>query len=177
MKYIKFTIVIAILLSAITGFGQERFPDSWVGDYKGDLKIFGLDSVSMHVNMKLNIHKKRDSVYQWKLTYEMNGNVDERDYELHIKDVDKGHYVIDELNSILIDGYYRSGNFSSIFEVMNSFIVTAYTKVEGGLQFEIIAGSSKSPVVTGNQKHNGQDIPEVKSYAVPGRQRAFLKKY
>ena len=130
----------------------------------------------MHVNMKLNIHKKTDSIFPWKIAYAMDGNVDVRDYELHVKNFESGHFTVDELNSIKIDGYYRTGNFSSIFEVSNSIIVITYSKVEEGLLFEIVAGSSKNPLITGNQKHNNQDIPEVKSFAVSGRQRAVLIK-
>lgn len=176
MKHIKRFIGIAVLFCGIIGSAQERFPSSWEGDYEGELQIFGVDSIRMRANMKLNIHKKSDSIFQWKITYEMNGDADVRDYELHVKDVDKGHYVIDELNTILIDGYYRTGNFTSIFEVMNSLIVSEYTKVENGLLFEIVAGSNNSPIITGNQKHNGEDIPEVKSFAASGRQRALLIK-
>lgn len=176
MKHSKIWVGIVLLLCTSISAAQDRFPDSWTGDYEGELQIFGLDSISMRATMKLNILKKKDSVYQWKITYEMNGNADVRDYELHIEDVQKGLYIIDELNTILIDGYYRSGYFSSIFEVMNSVIVSSYSKVEEGILFEIIAGNIKSPRISGNEKFNNEDIPEVKSYAVPGRQKALLYK-
>lgn len=155
---------------------QESFPSSWEGKYEGELSIYGVDSIQMQLAMKLSILKKSDSIYQWKMTYIFDGKEDIRDYELHIKDERKGHFVIDEKNTIVIDGYYRTGIFTSFFSVNDSFIISTYTELENDLQFEIIAVSGKNPLITGNQEYLGKQIPEVKSYLVNGRQKAILKR-
>lgn len=164
------------LFLSITTFAQNDFPESWVGNYEGELEIYGKSDVRMLVNMKLEIQPKTDSLFTWHLIYEMDGKADKRMYELKVLDRDKGHYVIDEKNTILIDGYYHLDRFSSLFEVMGSYILTSYTKEEDALIFEIVAGSMKNPRVTGNQEHEGNQIPEVKTYSVNGRQKAILKK-
>jgi hypothetical protein len=169
-------LFVFLVFSSFISFSQNDFPDSWVGNYKGELEIYGKNDVRMLVNMQLEIQPKTDSLFTWYMIYEMNGNPDKRMYELKILDKDKGHYLIDEKNTILIDGYYHLNRFTSMFEVMGSYIVTTYTMENEALVFEIIAGSMKAPRVTGNQEHEGNDIPEVKTYSVNGRQKAVLYK-
>ena len=61
-----------------------------------------------------------------------------------------------------------------ISEVMDSFIISTYTKTNDEIIFEIIAANGKKPTITGNTKLKDEDIPEVKSYLVNGRQKAIL---
>lgn len=129
----------------------------------------------MKLVMKLNIAKKTDSIYQQKITYDFKGEKDIRDYELVLVDIDRGVYQIDEKNTIVIDSYYKTGIFTSFFEVMNSYIISTYTKKKDSIIFEIIAANGKKLNITGNSKFNEEDIPEVKSYLVNGRQKAILK--
>ena len=157
---------------------QPSFPESWVGKYKGDLMIYGVDSVRMKVDMKLEILKTaKDSIYDWTLIYDMNGKNDVRAYSLKVVDHQKGHYQIDERNSIIIDGYLHNNNvFTSFFKVSNSYIIATYTKKEDSLFFEIIAGDGEAVTITGNTKQGEEEIPEVISYLVNGRQKAVLNK-
>ena len=173
---IRAVIFTILVVTSINSYAQNGFPDSWVGNYAGALEIFGKNDVRMQVNMKLEIQPKTDSLYTWHLIYEMNGNADKRMYELKVIDKEEGHYLIDEKNTILIDGYYHLDRFTSMFEVMGSYIVTSYTKKVDTLIFEIIAGSMKEPRISGGQEFEGNKIPEVKAYLVNGRQKAVLKK-
>ena len=175
MKSIAIFIGFLFLLST-EGYTQNSFPKSWEGNYKGELKIFGVDSVKMNLTMKLDIARKTDSIYQWKITYDYNGKADIRDYELVLVDQKKGIYKIDEKNSIVIDSYYKMEIFTSFFEVMNSFIISTYSKNSDGILFEIIAANGENPTITGDSKFDNEDIPEVKSYVVKGRQKAILLK-
>ncbi len=140
------------------------------------MQIFGVDSVRMKLAMKLDITQKTASIYQWKITYDFKGKEDIRDYELVLVDKAKGIYKIDEKNTIVIDSYYKTDIFISFFEVMDSFIISTYTKTNDGIIFEIIAANGKKSTVTGNSKFKDEDIPEVKSYLVNGRKKAILKK-
>jgi len=176
MKCISKSITIVFFFLSLNLVAQESFPSTWEGNYKGELQIFGVDSIRMKLTMKLNIAKKTDSIYQWKITYDFKGKEDIRDYELVLVDNAKGIYKIDEKNSIVIDSYYKTGIFTSFFEVMDSFIISTYTKSEAAIIFEIIAANGKNPSLTGSTKFNEEDIPEVKSYLVNGRQKAVLKK-
>lgn len=157
-------------------FKKENFPKDWVGNYKGDLQIYSVDSIGMTATMKLAITKKTDSLYSWKVTYDFKGKEDIRAYELQVIDTKKGHYIIDEKNSIKIDAFYRNKIFTSFFKVMNSFIVATYTKEKDTIIFEIISASDKKTTITGNTTFNKEEIPEVTTFFVNGRQKAVLIK-
>lgn len=173
------TLILVIVVSFISlvVYSQEQFPNSWVGDYEGNLEIYAVDSIGMQVKMKLGIHPiEKDSVYRWTITYDFRGKEDVRSYELKVVDAEKGHYQIDEKNSIVIDSYYRYDIFTSYFEVNNSIVISSHRKEGDSIEFEIIASNNEAVSSTGNTKVNEEDIPEVISYPVTGRQRCILTK-
>ena len=172
---VKLCLVFLLLSSNL--FSQTVFPKSWEGNYKGELQIFGVDSVRMKLMMKLDILQKSDSVYQFKIIYDFKGKEDKRDYELKIVDAKIGKYVIDEKNTIVIDAFFKMDILTSFFKVMDSYIISTYTKINDELIFEIISADGKNPNSSGNAKFESEDIPEVKSYMVNGRQKAVLIKY
>jgi hypothetical protein len=176
MKFQQLIFSFFILFICIEGLSQNTFPASWEGNYKGELQIFGVDSVTMKVEMKLDIVKKTTSSFQWKISYNFKGNEDVRDYELKIIDAEKGMYVIDEKNSIVIESYYKMETFTSFFKVMDSFIVSTYTKKADAIVFEIISGDENNLTISGDKKINEEEIPKVTSYLVNGRQKAILIK-
>jgi len=175
----KITAILGLAFMLLGGnlFSQTAFPKSWEGNYKGELQIFGVDSVRMRLPMKLAILQKSDSVYQFKISYDFKGKEDIRDYELKIVDAKSGKYVIDEKNTIEIDAYYKMGILTSFFEVSDSYIISTYTKINEDLIFEIISADGKNTTSSGKTKFESEDIPEVKSYLVNGRQKAVLRKY
>jgi len=176
MRCISKCITFVFFLLSLNLVAQETFPKSWEGNYKGELQIFGVDSVRMKLTMKLDIAQKTDSIYQWKITYDLKGKEDIRDYELVIIDKKKGIYKIDEKNTIVIDSYYKTEIFTSFFEVMNTFIISTYTKIDMDIVFEIVAADRNRIMISGNSKIKEEDIPEVKTYLVNGRQKAILKR-
>ncbi len=155
-------------------FKEDNFPDDWVGEYQGNLDIFSVDSIKRTFNMKLSIIKKTDSMYSWVIEYDINGKKDIRPYELLVVDKQTGHYLIDEKNSIKIDGFYRYKTFNSLFKVMGNYIVSSYEKKKDSIIFEILSASDKNKTITGNGIHNGEDIPEVTTNFITGRQKAVL---
>ncbi len=157
-------------------FKKDNFPKDWIGNYKGKLQIYSVDSIAMNLEMKLNIAKKTDSVYNWTITYDFKGKKDIRAYELNIVDTKKGHYIIDEKNTIKIDAFYRNKIFTSFFKVMNSFIVATYTKENDNIVFEIISATGEKTTTTGKSTFEGEEIPEVITYFVNGRQKGVLIK-
>jgi hypothetical protein len=130
----------------------------------------------MKIPMQLIVAQKSDSIFQWKMIYNPQGKNDARDYEIKIKDVTKGHYIIDEKNSILIDAFYKNETLTSHFEVMESFILTSYHKLDDQTIVFDLFSSKKTGIVSGNTKVDNNTIPEVKSYTINGRQKAVLKK-
>ncbi len=166
-----FLFLLSLSLSA-----QESFPKSWEGNYNGELQIYGVDAVQMKLSMKLDIVQKSDSIYHWKITYDLKGKEDIRDYELVIVDSKKGIYKIDEKNTIEINSYYKNGVFTNFFKVSNSILVLSYTKSNEDIVFELIAVDTRNTKISGNTTFKGEEIPEVTSYLVNGRQEAVLKK-
>ena len=172
-------LILGIVFLLFSGFvySQKNFPDSWFGEYEGNLEIYAVDSIGMQLKMKLGIHPtEKDSVYQWIITYDFKGKADVRFYELKIIDSQKGQYQIDEKNSIIIDSYYRYGILTSYFEVNKSVIIASYKKENDSIIFEIIAANSVPISETGGTTLNKDEIPTVYSYPVTGRQRAVLHK-
>lgn len=176
MKLKVFFSCLILVLLGFKGYSQESFPASWEGNYKGELEIYGVDSIAMKIVMKLDIKKKSDSIYKWKISYDLKGKDDVRDYVLKLIDAKKGHYVIDEKNTIEIDSYFKTNILTSFFKVMNSYIVATYAKKEDSIIFEIISADGKNINSTGNTDFKGKTIPKVDSYFVNGRQKAVLIK-
>ena len=171
-------IILFLFIGNCVVNAQTHFPADWTGSYKGDLLIYGIDSVNMHIKMKLDIVKTaNDAIYDWKITYSFNGKKDLRPYRLLVVDKEKGHYQIDEKNSIVIDAYLHNNKvFTSFFKVKNSVVIATYTKSGDAIIFEIISGKDKPVSITGNTKQGEEEIPEVASFLVNGRQKAVLKK-
>lgn len=171
-------VFVFVFISCGVVKAQGSFPESWVGKYQGDLMIYGVDSVRMKVDMKLEILKTaKDSIYDWTLIYDLDGKKDVRAYSLKVVDHQKGHYLIDERNSVIIEGYLHNNNvFTSFFNVSNTYTIATYTKKRDSLFFEIIAGDREAVTITGKTKKGEEEIPEVISYLVNGRQKAVLNK-
>lgn len=175
-------LVFVILSVFFYGFGsllaQESFPDSWIGNYKGSLEIYGIDSVKMKANMELKISATaNDSIYEWYISYESNGKEDLRNYSLRLVDKKKGHYCIDEKNSIVLDSFlYNRNNLSSVFSVENNMIMVKYSFESDHIIFELWSVDQKKKSITGKGVFDGNAVPEVSSYMINGQQRAILKK-
>ena len=58
----KGILKISLIFTFLIGFqvySQQSFPESWEGNYKGELQVYGVDSVKMKLTMKLDIQKKQ----------------------------------------------------------------------------------------------------------------------
>jgi len=178
MKF-SFLIFVFIIFSwHSNSIAQNSFPENWIGNYKGDLSIYGIDSVRMNLNMELKIAKTtNDSIYNWTIIYDFKGKKDIRAYELIVIDKLKGIYKIDEKNSIIIDAYlYNNKIFTSFFKVSDNFIIATYIKEKDVLTFEILSAKSNPVSITGNSKIGKEVIPEVATFPINGRQKALLYK-
>lgn len=151
---------------------QGSFPQSWVGNWKGELSWFAQPGENpRQVNMELRIQPS-DSAHRfsWQIIYG-NANEDNRPYTLIAKDSSKGHWVIDEHNGIVLDQYWIAGKLSGAFTVMNSTIINNYWMEEGKLHVEFYSISAKPVSTTGK---GDKDSPFVNSYQVKSYQKAVL---
>lgn len=151
-----------------------QFPQAWEGKWKGTLVISKPNGDTTLVPMQLHI-LPMDTVGKWdyKIIYgkESTGT---RPYELHTVDASKGHYLIDEKNSILLDAYYLGDTFYSRFSV-GKFLLSTRTSLLGDqLVYEIISGNKEPINSTGGVS---DEIPEVESFAIAVQQKALLSRF
>jgi len=171
------TLLILFLNFSITGFAQKNsFPNSFVGHWKGDIEILGIDSTLRTIPMALNIKKTNDNlIYKWEIVYHLNDSTkDVRTYSLIVVDSLKGEYVIDEKNGIVMESYYKNNTFTSFFTVMENFILFSYILTENTIIIDVFSAPTKAVNFSGGTTVNGEEIPKVESFLINGRQHGVL---
>ena len=154
-----------------------QFPLDWLGYWEGDLKIYNDTGLSMNIAMALDLDTlSGDSLLQWTLIYDLDGNKDERKYFLKPVERNKGHWVTDEDNSIMLDGFVLDNGYYTSFEVGSNRIETAYILSGEEMIFENRVTQSDTLRVSGETTQDGEKIPSVRSYRVSGLQKAKLVK-
>lgn len=149
------------------------FPMDWIGQYKGTLTIVSSPNDSTTVDMGLSIGvPDRMGLYPWILTY---GADDKRYYGLEAVNAAKGHYRVDELNSIKLDGYLRGNHFVTRFEVMGSDLLVDYEKQAGGIKIRFYVSGASLINETGGEVLAQDTVPRVKSYPIMVIQDAWLQ--
>jgi len=154
--------------------GFFHFPIDWIGHYEGDLLIFDSKGDTNTVLMKLTIsNPNAEGFYPWTIQY---GDDDIREYGLEVINTSLGHYVMDEYNSIRLDGYLRDNHFISRFEVMGSDLLVDYERVKSGILVNLYVSRSEEKSITGGQIFGQDTVPNVRSFEIPVFQRALLSK-
>jgi hypothetical protein len=172
--------VLALVLCMIHGVletsAQDRqtpaFPRDFLGHWTGVLHWYPSDKPVQTVEMQLIIQPlDTPGRYSWRMVYGKPGQ-DERPYTLMAVDSTKGHWVVDEHNGILLDGYWRGNRFSSVFSVQGSVITEVMWLENDTLQVEFIT-HGETPV---RESGGGPEIPRAKSFPIRGYQRATLNR-
>lgn len=166
-------IVVAPVTNSIT---TMPFPESWVGEWTGELEIWKGSGVAQRIPMKMSI-KPTDKAdeYHWLTTFGDQAETT-KPYLLKATDAENGLYVIDEQNSIVIESYLFDNKLVSWYVVMESLILATFEKRGAEIVFEILAGSEKPISTTGGEKVEEEDIPEVKTLPFNVMQRAVLRR-
>lgn len=154
---------------------NKFFPKSWEGRYTGILEIFNTGkSKPQEVEMELIIEQVGldSDKWEWKIIYGENKIKGMREYQLIVKDREKGKYIIDERNSIFLDAQFINGKLFSRFSVMGNLILATYKKEGEYIHFEILSGNTKVGEYTGGEG----ETPNVGNYDINVSQTAKLKK-
>lgn len=170
----NFILIIGLCLAS-DGFAQNKnFPESWTGNWKGELKWFKPgSSVPGVVNMELRIHPSDSGDnFTWQIIYGSSSE-DNRPYLLKAKDKSAGHWLIDELNGIVLDQFWAGDKLCGVFSVQNSTILNSYWLKDEELHIEFYSLGAKPVSVTGN---GTRESPSVDSYAISGYQKAVLRR-
>jgi hypothetical protein len=168
------TILLTVLvcLSSLAYTQSTSFPQNWEGEWKGELQWFKTGSPApQKVNMELKIHPGDSTgIWDWQIIYGSE-NDDDRAYKLIPKDTAGIHWVIDELNGIVLDQYWVANKFCGAFTVQSSTIINSYWMENDKLIVEFYSISSKPVATTGA---GTAESPFVDSYKMGSYQKAVL---
>ncbi len=151
--------------------GVQSFPKDFIGNWTGSLIWHPAGKERQTVAMRLNIQPETGkSVYSWQLIYG-DASKDNRPYQLKPVDTAVGHWVIDENDGILLDGYWIGNRFISTFSVQGNTITAVYWLAGKELHIEMIS----TKVVAYRESGKGTaEVPNVLSYPVSSYQKAIL---
>ncbi len=167
----KRNFLILFLLTGLSSFAQT-FPETWIGNWKGEMQWFSTGAPTpQKVQMQLRIQKGDSAgTFTWHLIY---GAADEDSRPYILKEINKakGHWVIDELNGIVLDQYRVADKLAGAFTVGNSTIINNYWLENGKMHVEFYSISARPVATTGS---GTEESPEVQSYQVGSYQKAVL---
>ena len=162
---------VLLLVFLFSSAQQLSFPQSFVGNWKGTLTWNRPEKAAQQFAMRLNIQAVDSGRYTWQIIYG-DEQKDNRPYILMPVDTTKGHWQIDERNTIVLDGYFIGNSFTSVFAVSGSTIVSKYELTADGLMVSFTTYATKPITTTGGTSN---EIPPVDSYQVKSLQQGLLK--
>ena len=171
----RIVIIAAVLASVSVAAQSKSFPESWAGNWKGELNWYKTGTQEpKKINMELRIQAIHtpDSLnaWTWQIIYGSETE-DNRPYKLVQKDTAGIHWAIDENDGIVLDQYWVGNKFSGAFTVQNSTIINSYWMEKNKLIVEFYNVSAKPVATTGK---GTEDSPKVDSYKVGSYQKAIL---
>lgn len=176
LKKFKYLLIVALLATyGSTAQNEESvaFPDDYLGVYTGILDIKsarGTQEVAMEFHLNAT-----DSIgtYEYVLVYGEGDARQQRNYTLRTLNKEKGEYIVDENNGIILDDKVVGNRMYSLFEVQGTILTTFITFESDHMVFEIVATNRKDSRTTYAEN---EDKTEVISYPISTVQRAVLKK-
>lgn len=168
----KRLIVLFVLISSISiAQSKHTFNESdWIGNWKGTLNII-MAGKNNSVSMNLSIYKtETKDKYGWKTTYGEGASKLEKNYYMYVKDLERGEWVLDEDNTILLDFFFGDNQFHSFFETRNILLSSRYELKDGKIFTEVLSAQKEK------QSKSGTGKEEVISYPVYVIQKAELSK-
>jgi hypothetical protein len=130
-----------------------RFPEDWLGNWQGELRILGPEGERDRFDMELEIAAGDEpSRWNWTIVYSGRAGRSERRYQLLARDPAAGSWAIDERNGIVIEARLLDGTLHCCFDVGGSRILWRQTLLAAGtpherVELEILAASNV-PVAT-----------------------------
>ena len=169
----KRLIVLFVLISSIS-FAQSKqtFNEKdWLGTWKGTLNIIMVGKFNT-VPMELSITKTdTPDKYGWKTSYGEGASLLTKDYFMYAKDAERGEWLLDEDNYIMLDFFYGDNQFHSFFETQNILLSSRYDLKDGKIFVEVLSAQKEK------QSKSGKGKEECISYPIYVIQKAELTKY
>ena len=166
MKQFTRTILSFVCITLFSSlYPQELDLSEIIGTYSRTLEIQNENTIQ---KIPMEFQLKSTSVaghFDYILTYDGVP----RNYTLIEKNIEKGTFLLDENNGIVIPTRLRNRTFYSFFEVQNNLLQSRLQFDKDILYFEILFSNTRE------QQKSGA-IPEVISYPIKVVQSAVLKK-
>lgn len=155
---------------------QASFPADMEGNWSGTLSIHFPGVAPKKVPMALSIHPVDSVQWSWTIIYNPGDQEDRRPYALVPVDPEKGEWVIDEGNGIVLGGQVLGPVFLSRFEVGGQLLLSRYEASGDTLRFEIMAGPMDGNETGGSAEDQStlEAIPPVTWYGIQVYQVALL---
>lgn len=150
-------------------YGQELELSEITGTYRGTLEIQN-ESTIQKIPMEFQL---KSTSLAGHVDYILTYDGVPRNYTLIEKNIEKGAFLLDENNGIVIPIRLRNRTFYSFFKVQNSLLQSRLQFDKDILYFEILFSDAREQQKSGA---TFEAIPAVISYTIKVIQSAFLKK-
>lgn len=151
------------------------FSNDIKGFWNGNLCIYSNSGNYMEIPMSLSIvNTDMDSILTWTITYD---NQAPRKYKLHILNLERGMYQIDELNGIIIPAMQKGTELITNYEVAGNHMTVIYDLLsKNNLLFKVNMWRSSNGKLTGDMILGNDTIPKVTTFLPTTYQIAKLKR-
>ncbi|MEM8898666.1 MAG: hypothetical protein AAGC85_11205 [Bacteroidota bacterium] len=150
-------------LCFLAGKSQVPFPEKCLGTWEGMLMIYQQGQLRDSVKVIFTVAKTdEDDRWAWKKEYVSEKYPMVKDYELVLKDAEKGYYITDEGDNIQLTDYLFGNKLYSVFETGGILLTSTYEMREEELIFEVTSGKK----LTEDQ--------EVNTFSVSSMQKAVF---
>jgi len=187
MKKFSFTILICLLVLNATAQNQQgetlsspsfpgeeaAFPKSFIGNWQGELQwmVAGKPTQTFTIQLKIQPTDAANQ-YTWQIIYGDNDK-DNRPYLLKPVDTAKGHWIVDELDGIILDSYVHGNSIHGAFTVQGNTIVDNYRVENDTMLVEFFSFKLVDKKTSGK---GTDETPFVDSYRMGSYQMGKLNK-
>ena len=172
-RLLFFLVILCSVLSAQRDT-LPRFPQDFVGDWAGTLEVMTPAGVAQAVPMELLIQPLTDTSYTYVIIYGEDREAGKRDYFIYRGPDGPHHWVCDEQNQILLDGYYLGGSYQSAFTVMGNYLTSSLEHRGDHLLYTIQMWPERAVRTSGGDSTAAEPVPAVNSFNIRVFQRARL---
>lgn len=155
-----------LLLGSKPVFGQNSFPDKWVGEYSGNMILAneGFPNDTIPVDFSLQ-ELADDSIWTYTMHYHSKrfGEVT-KDYRyLRVRKGDNTNFIFDEQNGIVMEMTLMNDCFYGMYDVMEMIFTNSLRRLDDNhLYFELFAAPTKNPRKSTSEEDG--EIIEAKSF-------------
>jgi hypothetical protein len=154
-----------------TGLTENSFPQSFIGNWKGQLQWLVAGKPTQQFTMQLGIQPANiDGQYTWQIIYG-DSVIDNRPYILKPVDAALGHWIIDERDGIVLDSYVHGNAIHGAFTLQGKTIVDNYRVEKDQLFVEFFTINLKDKKRSGK---GTEKTPFVDSYRMGSYQMGTL---